>query len=103
MSVAAERSHSPTHFGKRLYEPSEGSPELQRSPGTKRARTHSSASSHHREPLPQQAGALRASYLAALRGLFPNMEEKVRTSTKTLTGALPDGKQHGIGFTVKGK
>ena len=83
MSVAAERSHSPTHFGsKRLFEHSESSPDFQQQQrphsSVKRARRRASGSPGRREGLQQrEAGTLRASYLAALRGLFPSMEEKV--------------------------
>ena len=80
MSVAAERSHSPNHFGnKRLFERTD-TPEYQLAADgrSKRFRRRSSSSSDLCGS-PQKGGATdRASTLAALRGLFPDMEEKVR-------------------------
>lgn len=80
MSVAAERSHSPTHFGhKRSFEPAD-SPEHSYSSEhhTKRPRRHHRASlSREGRSEAQHASAARASTLLALKGLFPCMEEQV--------------------------
>ncbi len=88
MSVAAERSHSPTHFGhKRSFEPAD-SPEQQHSTSeqhNKRPRRHQRVSlsrGSHSEA--QHAGAGRASTLLALKGLFPAMEEQVCTCTAAI-------------------
>ncbi len=81
MSVAAERSHSPSHFRqKRSFEPAESSEHHPHSSEhhTKRPRQHHRATvnregrseAHH-------ASAARASTLLALKGLFPGMEEQV--------------------------
>ena len=85
MSVAAERSHSPTHFGhKRSFEPAD-SPERQHHTSeqhNKRPRRHHRVSlSRGSHSDPQHAGAGRASTLLALKGLFPAMEEQVCTCT----------------------
>lgn len=82
MSVAAERSHSPTHFGhKRSFEPAD-SPEHHAHSSdhhTKRPRRHHRVSlSREGHPGAQHASAVRASTLLALKGLFPGMEEQVR-------------------------
>ena len=80
MSVAAERSHSPNHFGnKRLFERTDTTEhQLAADARSKRFRRRSSSSSDLGAS-PQKGGATdRASTLAALRGLFPDMEEKVR-------------------------
>ena len=88
MSVAAERSHSPTHFGhKRSFEPAD-SPEQQHPTSeqhNKRPRRHHRVSlsrGSHSEA--QHAGAGRASTLLALKGLFPAMEEQVCTCTAAI-------------------
>lgn len=80
MSVAAERSHSPNHFGsKRLFELTDSAEhQLTADNRSKRFRRRSGSSSGlcgspHTGSVPD-----RASTLAALRGLFPDMEEKVR-------------------------
>lgn len=80
MSVAAERSHSPNHFGhKRHFERTDSTEyQLSNENRSKRSRRRSSSSSDLGD-LPQKgAPSDRASTLVALRGLFPNMEEKVR-------------------------
>ena len=81
MSVAAERSHSPTHFGhKRSFEPAD-SPEQHAYSSehhTKRPRRHHRASvSREGRSDAQHASAARASTLLALKALFPGMEEQV--------------------------
>lgn len=81
MSVAAERSHSPTHFRqKRSFEPAD-SPDhhlYSSEHHTKKPRQHHrvTASRGDRSEAPH-ASAARASTLLALKGLFPGMEEKV--------------------------
>ena len=81
MSVAAERSHSPSHFRqKRSFEPAD-SPEhhpYSSEHHIKRPRQHHRARAS-REGLPElhHASAARASTLLALKGLFPGMEEQV--------------------------
>ena len=83
MSVAAERSHSPTHFGhKRSFEPADAPEQLHPTSEhhNKRPRRHHRASlsrGSHSEA--QHAGAGRASTLLVLKGLFPAMEEQVCT------------------------
>ena len=81
MSVAAERSHSPTHFGhKRSFEPAD-SPEQHAYSSehhTKRPRRqHKALLSREGRSDAQHASAARVSTLLALKGLFPGMEEQV--------------------------
>ena len=88
MSVAAERSHSPTHFGhKRSFEPAD--PPEQQHPSSehhsKRPRRHHKVLlSRGSQSEAQHAGAGRASTLLALKGLFPAMEEQVCTCTMAI-------------------
>ena len=89
MSVAAERSHSPTHFGhKRSFEPAD-TPEQQHPTSdhhNKRPRRHHRVSlsrGSHSEAQHSDAG--RASTLLALKGLFPAMEEQVCTCTASMS------------------
>ena len=97
MSVAAERSHSPSHFSrKRSFEPAD-SPEHHHpypsEPHTKRPRQHRRARAG-REGLPEvhHASAARASSLLALKGLFPGMEEQVCSrSSLTRSRSLKTG------------
>ncbi|BDA50624.1 hypothetical protein COCOBI_16-3000 [Coccomyxa sp. Obi] len=79
MSVAAERSHSPNHFGhKRHFERTDSTEyQLTNENRSKRSRRRSSSSSDLGDSPQKGAHSDRASTLAALRGLFPDMEEKV--------------------------
>ncbi len=81
MSVAAERSHSPTHFRqKRSFEPAESSEHHPHSSEhhTKRPRQHHRATANREgRSEAHHASAARASTLLALKGLFPGMEEQV--------------------------
>ena len=81
MSVAAERSHSPTHFRqKRSFEPAD-SPEqhpYSSEHHTKRPRQlHRASASREGRSEVHHASAARASTLLALKGLFPGMDEQV--------------------------
>lgn len=79
MSVAAERSHSPSHFGHKRHFERTDSTEYQVTTDnrSKRSRRRSCSSSDLGESPQEGAPSDRASTLAALLGLFPNMEEKV--------------------------
>ena len=78
MSVAAEQSRSPNHFGHKRHFERTDSTEYQPS-NENRSKRSRRRSSTDLEDLPQKgAPSDRASTLVALRGLFPNMEEKVR-------------------------